>query len=239
MSLRQVVLDTETTGLTVDDGHRIIEIGCLEIVNRRITGKTLHFYLNPEREIDEGARAVHGISLDMLRDKPRFPEVAAELLAFLVDAQVLIHNAAFDLGFLEAELARAGMPRFAGHCQVLDTLALARELHPGRRNSLDALCERYGVSNAHRKLHGALLDAELLADVYLAMTRGQESLEIALDVDPIATTDGREAAVWPPKGLRVVACSPDEAQAHQAYLDALARDARGASLWERLEAAGS
>jgi DNA polymerase-3 subunit epsilon len=236
--MRQVVLDTETTGLTAEDGHRIIEIGCLEIVNRRITGNTLHFYLNPEREIDEGARAVHGISLDMLHDKPRFPEVASELLAFLVDAEVLIHNAPFDVGFLEAELARAGLPRFAGHCRVLDTLALARELHPGKRNSLDALCERYGVSNAHRKLHGALLDAELLADVYLAMTRGQESLEIALHSDPVADGAGREAAVWPPKGLRVVGSSPEEAQSHRDYLAALARDARGPSLWERLETSG-
>ena len=239
MSTRQVVLDTETTGLTAEDGHRIIEIGCLEIVNRRITGNTLHFYLNPEREIDEGARAVHGISLDMLRDKPRFPEVASELLAFLADAEVLIHNAPFDLGFLEAELARAGLPRFAGHCRVLDTLVLARELHPGKRNSLDALCERYGVSNAHRKLHGALLDAELLADVYLAMTRGQESLEIALHVDPVANADGREPSVWPPVGLRVRVRTPAEAQAHRDYLAAVARDARGPALWERLETAGS
>jgi DNA polymerase-3 subunit epsilon len=234
--MRQIVLDTETTGLTVDDGHRIIEIGCLEIVNRRITGNNLHFYLNPEREIDAGAQAVHGISLDMLRDKPRFADVAADLLAFLGDAEVLIHNAAFDVGFLEAELARASLPRFAGRGRVVDTLALARELHPGKRNSLDALCERYGVSNAHRRLHGALLDAELLADVYLAMTRGQETLEIGLHSDPAAGTRGEAPTDWPPVGLRVVRGSEREMQAHRDYLAALARDARGPSLWERLDA---
>ena len=162
--LRQVVLDTETTGLTVDDGHRIIEIGCLEVVNRRVTGTTLHFYLNPERAIDEGAQAVHGLSWDMLRDKPRFNEVARDILSFVGQAEVIIHNAPFDVGFLDAELARVGERPFREHCRVLDTLALARELHPGKRNSLDALCDRYGISNAHRKLHGALLDAELLAD---------------------------------------------------------------------------
>ena len=234
--MRQVVLDTETTGLTVEDGHRIIEIGCLEIVNRRVTGASLHFYLNPERDIDEGAQAVHGISIDMLRDKPRFADVAAELLEFVADAEVLIHNAPFDIGFLDAELARAGGSGFTSRCRVLDTLTLARELHPGKRNSLDALCDRYGVSNAHRKLHGALLDAELLADVYLAMTRGQESLEIALHGEPAAGSPTDAGATWPPAGLMLVAPTDDEERAHRDYLEALARDARGPSLWQRLEA---
>lgn len=234
--MRQIILDTETTGLTVDDGHRIIEIGCLEIVNRRATGASLHFYLNPEREIDEGAQAVHGISIDMLRDKPRFAEIAAELIGFVEGAEVLIHNASFDIGFLDAELARAGQPRFGSCCRVLDTLALARELHPGKRNSLDALCDRYGVSNAHRKLHGALLDAELLADVYLAMTRGQESLEIALHGERAAGSLTDASASWPPAGLVLLLPTAAEELAHREYLAAVAREARGPSLWQRLEA---
>jgi DNA polymerase-3 subunit epsilon len=233
--LRQVVLDTETTGLTVDDGHRIIEIGCLEVVNRRVTGNTLHFYLNPERAIDEGAQAVHGLSWDMLRDKPRFNEVARDILSFVGQAEVIIHNAPFDVGFLDAELARVGERPFREHCRVLDTLALARELHPGKRNSLDALCDRYGISNAHRKLHGALLDAELLADVYLAMTRGQESLEIALHArpEPGQSEDGQRP--WPPAGLLVIQVGEDENAAHKALLAAIAKEARSPALWERLE----
>ncbi len=235
--LRQVVLDTETTGLTVDDGHRIIEIGCLEVINRRITGNTLHFYVNPERAIDDGAQAVHGISLDMLAGKPRFADVAREILNFIADSEVIIHNAPFDVGFLDAELARVGEQPFRAHCQVLDTLALARELHPGRRNSLDALCDRYGISNAHRKLHGALLDAELLADVYLAMTRGQDSLEIALHAAPEPGPPREGQRAWPPAGLVVVAASEAEVQAHRSLLSAMAKDAKGAALWDQLEPA--
>ena len=231
---RQIILDTETTGLTVDDGHRIIEIGCLEVVNRRITGNNLHFYFTPEREIDEGAQAVHGISLDMLRDKPRFAEAAREILAFVAQAEVIIHNASFDVGFLDAELARAGEPPFRQHCRVLDTLVLARELHPGKRNSLDALCDRYGISNAHRKLHGALLDAELLADVYLAMTRGQDSLEIALHAPPQSGQGDGSERPWPPVGLAVLEPAPDERLAHRALLEGMVRDARGPALWDRL-----
>ena len=234
--MRQIVLDTETTGLSVADGHRIIEIGCLEVLDRRITGRNLHFYVNPERAIDEGAMAVHGITPEMLADKPRFGEVADEVLRFVGGAQVIIHNAAFDLGFLDAEIQRlGGGGRFVDHCDgVLDTLLLARELHPGKRNSLDALCERYGISNAHRKLHGALLDAELLADVYLAMTRGQETLEIALHAE-----DGRrgmraEDGDWPPTGLPVFAPTASELEAHEALLGAIAKDAKGPALWARL-----
>lgn len=238
--MRQVILDTETTGLSVEDGHRIIEIGCLEVVNRRITGSHLHFYVNPERSIDEGAKAVHGIDEEMLRDKPRFADVAQQVLTFVAGAQVLIHNAPFDIGFLDAELARVGAGRFRDACDdVLDTLKLARELHPGKRNSLDVLCERYGVSNAHRKLHGALLDAELLADVYLAMTRGQDSLEIQLHGGE--SDDMREGGdgEWPPAGLTVLVARADEVAAHEGLLEAIGKDARGPALWSRLAQAAT
>jgi DNA polymerase-3 subunit epsilon len=239
--VRQVILDTETTGLSAEDGHRIIEIGCLEVVNRRVTGATLHFYVNPERDIDEGAMAVHGITPEMLQDKPRFAEVADEVLRFVDGAQVIIHNAPFDVAFLDAELSRLGRGRFREACaDVLDTLAMARELHPGKRNSLDALCDRYGVSNAHRKLHGALLDAELLADVYLAMTRGQESLEIALHADHGAGGGaGMVEDGWPPAGLVVLPAGRQELEAHGRLLEAIAKDARGPALWVRLEGEGA
>ncbi|MBX3590023.1 MAG: DNA polymerase III subunit epsilon [Burkholderiaceae bacterium] len=234
--MRQIVLDTETTGLSAEDGHRIVEIGCIEIVNRRLTGRSLHLYLNPERDIDAGALAVHGLTLERLQSEPRFGDVADRVLGFLADAEVLIHNAPFDVGFLDAELARLQRPPFRSFVGgVLDTLAMARELHPGKRNSLDALCERYAISNAHRKLHGALLDAELLADVYLAMTRGQDSLEISIG-------DGGEAAgmlsgtQWPPSGLRVEAASAAELAEHAAMLEAIGAEAKGQALWSRLEA---
>ena len=234
--MRQIILDTETTGLSVADGHRIIEIGCLEVVDRRVTGRNLHFYVNPEREIDEGAMAVHGITMEMLADKPRFGEIVGQVLGFVEGAQLIIHNAPFDLGFLDAEIQRIGAgARFLDRCEgVLDTLALARELHPGKRNSLDALCERYGVSNAHRKLHGALLDAELLADVYLAMTRGQETLGIALHVEDGQGGAGAEEGDWPPGALPVVAATPDEVGAHEDLLAGIAREAKGPALWTRL-----
>jgi DNA polymerase-3 subunit epsilon len=239
-AMRQIILDTETTGLSVEDGHRIIEIGCLEVVNRRITGNNLHFYVNPERAIDEGAMAVHGITEDMLRDKPRFADVAQEILRFVSGAQVIIHNAPFDEGFLDAELARIGAGRFREACEdILDTLAMARQLHPGKRNSLDALCDRYGVSNAHRKLHGALLDAELLADVYLSMTRGQDSLEIALHSAVSVEADARASGQWPPGGLAVVAADAREQAAHDALLKAMEKDANGPALWNRLEQAST
>lgn len=183
--MRQIVLDTETTGLEPDLGHRIIEIGCVELVNRRPTGRTFHHYLNPEREIEQGALEVHGITAEFLRDKPRFADIADELMDFISGAELVIHNAAFDVAFLDAELRRhaANVPAFAGRlvsaeCRILDTLALARDMHPGQRNSLDALCKRYGIDNSHRELHGALLDARILADVYLAMTGGQVGLAL-------------------------------------------------------------
>ncbi len=180
--MRQIVLDTETTGLAAREGHRIIEVGAIEIVGRRVTEHRLHHYVNPERDSDEGALAVHGLTTEFLADKPKFVEIADELLAFVGGAEVIIHNASFDLEFLDEELNRLARPAFTAHCaRVTDSLTLARELHPGKRNSLDALCERYGVSNRHRTLHGALLDAGLLAEVYLAMTRGQDSLVIELE----------------------------------------------------------
>src|SRR5450432_1888976 len=202
--MRQIVLDTETTGLEPELNHRIIEIGCVELVNRRATGRTFHRYLNPERDIDEGALAVRGISRAELDGQPRFAEIAEELLVFVSGAELVIHNAAFDVAFLDAELARiVGEPRqIAAMCQVLDTLALARELHPGQRNSLDALCKRYSVDNSARELHGALLDARILADVYLAMTGGQGALAL-MDADVSSrAVDGARAARVP---LRITA----------------------------------
>ena len=177
--MRQIILDTETTGLNARLGDRIIEIGCIEMVNRRFTGNNWHSYVNPERKIEEGAKAVHGISDEFLADKRTFAELATEFIDYARGAELVIHNAAFDIEFLDAELGRAGLPNLSEHgITVTDTLKLARELHPGKRNSLDALCVRYQIDNTHRSLHGALLDAELLAEVYLAMTRGQNSLAL-------------------------------------------------------------
>ncbi len=228
--MRQIVLDTETTGLAAREGHRIIEVGAIEIVGRRITEKRLHHYVNPERDSDEGALAVHGLTTEFLADKPKFAEVADELLAFVNGAEVIIHNASFDLEFLDAELARLTRPPFAEHCaRVTDSLTLARELHPGKRNSLDALCERYGVSNRHRTLHGALLDAGLLADVYLAMTRGQDSLVIDLD----AGTGAIDVAPVDLSRLRVVTASAVEAAAHEAVLDRIDKQCKGGAVWRR------
>ncbi|MGE5338065.1 MAG: DNA polymerase III subunit epsilon [Gemmatimonadota bacterium] len=232
---RQVVLDTETTGLEAKDGHRIIEIGCLELVGRRLTERRLHHYVNPERDSDEGALAVHGLSSEFLADKPKFADVAAELLEFVRDAEVIIHNAAFDLEFLDAELGRLNLGRFEDHCRVTDSLKLARELHPGKRNSLDALCERYAVSNAHRTLHGALLDAGLLADVYLAMTRGQDSLVMELG----GTAAQADTVKIDVAQLVVLTAEPDEIAAHEALLDAIEKEAKGPSVWRRAAATGT
>jgi DNA polymerase III subunit epsilon len=227
--VRQVVLDTETTGLEAKAGHRIIEIGCLELVGRRLTERRLHHYVNPERDSEEGALAVHGLSRDFLADKPKFGEIAAELIEFVRDAEVIIHNAAFDLEFLDEELKRLSLGRFEDYCSITDTLKIARELHPGKRNSLDALCERYAVSNAHRTLHGALLDAGLLADVYLAMTRGQDSL--VMDLAPThVQADAGEIDV---SRLIVLAADPEEVAAHEAVLDAIEKDAKAPSVWRR------
>lgn len=240
--MRQIVLDTETTGLEPELGHRIIEIGCVELVNRRATGRTFHHYLNPEREIDEGALAVHGISRSDLDGQPRFAQIRDGLLAFLEGGELVIHNAAFDVAFIDAELARIPDEprRVASVCQVLDTLALARELHPGQRNSLDALCKRYDVDNSHRELHGALLDARILADVYLAMTGGQGALALS-DADSSArVADGmRPARAWVRTAvpLCVVAASDAESQAHESMLAIIARASGGRCLWPAGDAA--
>ncbi|HQR19364.1 MAG TPA: DNA polymerase III subunit epsilon [Burkholderiaceae bacterium] len=227
--MRLVVLDTETTGLEAKEGHRIIEVGAIEVVARRITERRFHHYVNPERDSDEGALAVHGLTRHFLEDKPKFAEIVDDLLAFVQGAEVIIHNAAFDLEFLDAELARLGRPPFTQHClKVTDSLQLAREQHPGKRNSLDALCERYQVSNAHRTLHGALLDAGLLAEVYLAMTRGQDSLVIDDMVEHSAL-----ASVGPVDAsqLILVTASAEEVAAHEALLDGIAKDAKTTPVW--------
>jgi DNA polymerase-3 subunit epsilon len=234
--MRQIVLDTETTGLEPELGHRIIEIGCLELVNRRATGRTFHRYLNPEREIDDAALAVHGISRTDLDDQPRFAEVHEELLAFLADAELVIHNAEFDVAFLDAELSRVPgeTRRVASVCQVLDTLALAREMHPGQRNSLDALAKRYEVDNSQRELHGALLDARILADVYLAMTGGQGALALADAAAPMRAAEGaRPARVLVRTGadLIVLPASDEEMRAHESMLALIARASGGRCLW--------
>lgn len=232
--MRQIVLDTETTGLNARLGDRVIEIGCVEIVNRRVTERGFHRYVNPEREIEEGAARIHGLTREFLADKPRFAEVAVDFLDYLRGAELVIHNADFDVEFLDQELAFAGLGKLSDHaCGVVDTLAIARELHPGKRNSLDALCERYGVSNAHRTLHGALLDARLLAEVFLAMTRGQESL--VMDLETPAAGEASAARVDASR-LLVLRASAEELAAHERYLDGLDQQARGGSLWRRLDA---
>lgn len=237
---RQIVLDTETTGLSAAAGHRIIEIGCVELVNRRLTGRNFHRYLQPDREIDSAAQEVHGISAEHLADAPRFPDIAAELLEYLQGAELIIHNAVFDVGFLDAELARLGEPvrRTADLCGVLDTLLMARRLHPGASNSLDALCKRYGVNNAHREVHGALLDAGLLADVYLAMTGGQATL--LLDQESAASDAAGAAALRrdrPP--LPVPRASAAEQAAHRDWVERLDAAAGGRCAWHDLEDAAS
>ena len=237
--MRQIVLDTETTGLNPRSGDRIIEIGCVELVNRRLTGNNFHHYINPERDSEEGALAVHGLTTEFLSDKPKFAEIADEFRDYIAGADVIIHNAPFDIGFLDAELKRVNTPTFKEHVgEVIDTLVQAKEMHPGKRNSLDALCDRYGISNAHRALHGALLDAELLAEVYLAMTRGQNSLSMDLgggDVD----SDGvvLEAVAIAPVQLQLA--SEEELAAHAAMVESLDKQVKGQSVWRKLEAGSS
>jgi DNA polymerase-3 subunit epsilon len=226
--MRQIVLDTETTGLEAKDGHRIIEIGAIELIGRQLTDRRMHRYLNPQRDSDEGALAVHGLTREFLGDKPLFAEVVDELVDFVHGAEVIIHNASFDLAFLDAEFARLGRPPFADHCEkVTDSLRLARELHPGKRNSLDALCERYGISNRHRTLHGALLDAGLLGEAYLAMTRGQDSL--VMDLTPASQAE--DIAPVAPDRLIVITASADEASAHEALLDSIEKETRAPAVW--------
>ena len=234
--MRQLIVDTETTGLDSQQGHRIIELAGLEVVDRRATGRTVHFRVDPEREIDAGATEVHGMTWDDLRGKAKFGDVAPEFIDFARGAVWVIHNAPFDLAFLDAELARAGLPRCTDiHAGVIDTLALAREMHPGKRNNLDALCERFGIDHAERMLHGALLDAQLLAEAYLAMTRGQETLTIDVAApSALAGATARDAgAPWATRSapLRVIAPSDLELAAHRDYLAALDAESKGRCLW--------
>ncbi|HVC13213.1 MAG TPA: DNA polymerase III subunit epsilon [Burkholderiales bacterium] len=234
--MRQIVLDTETTGLSARLGDRVIEIGCIELLSRRVTDNHFHRYLNPERDIEQGAVQVHGLTREFLSDKPRFADVGPEFIDYVRGAELIIHNADFDVEFLDQELELCGLGRLSDHAAgVVDTLALARELHPGKRNSLDALCERYGVDNAHRTLHGALLDARLLAEVYLAMTRGQDSLMMDLDAPGDAAGGAARLDV---SRLAVVRASAEELAAHEKLLDGIDKDAKGGSLWRKLAAEG-
>jgi DNA polymerase III subunit epsilon len=233
--MRQVVLDTETTGLEASQGHRIIEIGCIELIDRRLTGRHFHRYIQPDREIDSGAAGVHGITSEFLTDKPRFEEIAPELLEFIRGAELIIHNAAFDIGFIDAELAYISGGKVLEICTKLDTLELARRLHPCQRNSLEALCRRYGVDDSHRELHGALLDARILAEVYLAMTGGQTSLLLSELEESKTTQDstGRLAAERP--RLRVLKARDDELAAHAGCLQESDLASAGDCLWLRAD----
>jgi DNA polymerase-3 subunit epsilon len=238
--MRQVVLDTETTGLEPEQGHRIIEIGCVEMFNRRKTGKTFHRYLRPDREVDWGALQVHGITNEFLAQQPRFAEVVDELVEFIGGAELIIHNAAFDIAFLDAELRRLpGPPRqIARLCGVLDTLPLARRMHPGQRNSLDALCKRYSVDNSRRELHGALLDAQILLDVYLAMTGGQRALILGEEEDNRVSTAVEVMLAPIVRGtLRVVRASAVELAAHERTLAALDKASGGKTIWRTIQEA--
>ncbi len=234
--MRQIILDTETTGLEVTQGHRIIEVGCVELINRKLTGNHYHQYINPQREIDQGAIEVHGITLQSLHDKPYFSGIASELLDYIDGAELIIHNAPFDLGFLNVEfkLLDQNFTNIESKCQIIDTLQLARHRHPGQRNSLDALCERYDVDNSQRDLHGALLDAEILADVYLIMTGGQTSLRLAnTDDKQEGRGDGFEPVTRLPskdRNLSIIYPSDSELTAHGEYMELLGE--RGRSLWK-------
>ena len=232
--MRQIFLDTETTGLEHKLGHRVIEVGCVEMRNRRLTNRHFHRYLNPEREIDAGALEVHGITLEFLQDKPRFAEIAAEFLDFIRDAELIIHNAPFDIGFLNAELALLDMAPIDTVCPAVhDTLVMAKELFPGKKNNLNALCERYGVDNSHRTLHGALLDAEILAEVYVAMTRGQENLLMDLTPEPTANQPGDSTFLSgrPAAPQRILRASAEELTAHETLLAAIQKESKGKCLW--------
>ncbi len=237
--MRQIFLDTETTGLEHRLGHRIIEVGCVEMRNRRLTHRHFHRYTNPDRDIDAGALAVHGISLEFLQDKPRFAEVAEEFLDFVRGAELIIHNAPFDIGFINAELARLDMAPIETVCRgIIDSLRLAKDLHPGKKNNLDVLCDRYGIDNSKRTLHGALLDAEILADVYIAMTRGQESLitDTEESTTPPQNVAGAEAltnglASGTPRVLRVLKADETEQAEHAQLLAAIQKESKGKCLW--------
>jgi DNA polymerase-3 subunit epsilon len=232
--LRQIVLDTETTGLEPSQGHRIIEIGCVELINRRLTGNNLHIYINPQREIDAGALEVHGITNEFLADKPLFSDIADTFIDFVKDAELIIHNAPFDVGFLDSELSdlNRGYKNMEEYCSILDTLAMARKKHPGQKNNLDALCKRYFVDNTQRELHGALLDAEILADVYLVMTGGQSSFALGHDnVTEGASTEKIKRLDRNKVSLKVVRATAEEVAAHQSRLESIKNES-GVNLWQ-------
>lgn len=237
--MRQIVLDTETTGLEPKQGHRIIEIGCVELVDRKLTGRHYHQYINPQREIDEGAMAVHGISNEFLADKPLFSAIFEDFWSFLKGAELVIHNAPFDVGFINSELARLGRHNVETECTVLDTLVLARQKHPGQKNNLDALCKRYGADNSQRDLHGALLDAEILADVYLLMTGGQTALELAGEtaINPNSASNSATALKLVRSGapLPVIRANSQELSAHESTLSAIDKKSDGQCVWLGLD----
>jgi DNA polymerase-3 subunit epsilon len=238
--MRQIVLDTETTGLEPSEGHRIIEIGCVEVIDRRLTGKTFHQYINPERVVDDGAIEVHGITNEFLADKPLFEAIYDEFIRFVDGAELVIHNAPFDVGFINHEFSllenKFGqrIELLENHCTILDTLKMAREAHPGQKNTLDALCKRYSIDNSNRQLHGALLDSEILADVYLAMTGGQTKLTLdASDMEGGAETIKKISSERP--GLYVQKANEAELEAHEQYLEMLAKKSGGSVIWRQLK----
>ena len=238
--MRQIILDTETTGLEYQQGHRVIEIGCIEMLNRRKTEKYFHQYINPDREIDDGAFEVHGISNESLADKPSFRDVATEFINFIRDSELIIHNAPFDIGFLNNELELLGPEwgRIEDYCRITDTLIMAREKHPGQKNSLDALCQRYNVDNSQRELHGALLDAQILLDVYLAMTGGQATLILDEDAITQHSTNNQVRKLDPDRPrLRVISPSAEECAAHQHRLKTIRTNNDGKCIWDELEPA--
>ncbi len=235
--MRQVVLDTETTGLEVEQLHRVIEIGCVELFNRRLTGRTFHQYLNPERDIDEGAQQVHGLSREKLAKEPVFAVIHGDFLEFIRDAEVIIHNAPFDVAFLNAEFARIDAAlKVHEVCRVLDTLALARKMHPGQRNNLDALCKRYSVDNSRRDYHGALLDARILAEVYLAMTGGQATMSLSAESDTPRSRARQALPARPDEAVRinVIKASAEEMAAHEHVLAVLDKASGGRTVWRKL-----
>ena len=233
---RQVVFDTETTGLSAENGDRILEIGCVELLHRKLTGRRLHLYINPERESEEGALRVHGLTTEFLSDKPKFAEVADQILDFMRDAEIIIHNAAFDVGFINKELERLNLPPLASHVAgIVDTLALAKEMFPGKRNSLDALCDRLGVDNSSRTLHGALLDAELLADVYINLTRGQDALLISDDASDSSTGPVVASVDLSRIVLQVLQANEQELAAHEQNLAQIDKASGGKTIWRAIQ----
>ncbi len=236
--MRQVVLDTETTGLEPSRGHRIIEIGCIELNHRRKTDRHFHHYLNPERDVEDGAYDIHGISNEFLNDKPKFSDIAQELIDFIKDSELIIHNAPFDVAFLNAELQLLGKKwgRVEDYCTVIDTLVMAREKHPGQKNNLDALCRRYEVDNSQRDLHGALLDAQILVDVYLIMTGGQTDLSLDDPVSEVSAATSKERQLDPNRPrLRIIQPTDEEQEAHRMRLEAIDEASEGKCVWKKLQ----